>query len=188
MAFIVTNIKRISIIEEQGKTPEKDDLLSAEVEPEPEVDDEYDPYYIDPYVLFFICFDVILSYALMLEVTPYELIPKSRLKVNLLPDKAANVPRYTLVLDLDETLIHCELEKPSEYDISFPIRDEYDEYDVYLSFRPYVFHFLETMSQYFELVVFTAGIRPYAEIICSLFNNEKRLIQYVDLIWLFQNI
>ena len=113
----------------------------------------------------------------MLEVPPYEMIPKSQFKRNLLPAKSPHVPTHTLVLDLDETLVHCELDKPAEYDISFMIKDEYDEYEVFLSFRPYVFYFLETLSQYFELVVFTAGIRPYAEMICSLFNNDKKLIQ-----------
>ena len=49
---------------------------------------------------------------------------------------------------------------------------------MYLCFRPYVFHFLETMSQYYELIVFTAGIKPYAELICELFNSDKKLIQH----------
>ena len=51
-------------------------------------------------------------------------------------------------------------------------------YDVYLCFRPYVFHFLETMSKYYELIVFTAGIQPYAQLICDLFNSDKKLIQH----------
>ena len=112
----------------------------------------------------------------MKSVPPYESIPKYCLHHNLLPPKQANLPSHTLVLDLDETLVHCYLDEPDDYDISFPINDG-EEYRVYLSFRPYVFHFLDTMSRYFELIVYTGGIRQYAETICELFNNDKRLIQ-----------
>ena len=116
------------------------------------------------------------SYVLMKSVPPYESIPKYCLRHNLLPPKQANLPSHTLVLDLDETLVHCYLDEPDDYDISFPINDG-EEYRVYLCFRPYVFHFLDTMSRYFELIVYTAGIRQYAETICELFNNDKKLIQ-----------
>ena len=34
------------------------------------------------------------------------------------------------------------------------------------------------MSQYYELIVFTAGIKPYAELICELVNSDKKLIQH----------
>ena len=118
------------------------------------------------------------SFVLMKAVPPYESIPRYQLHHNLLPPKNPNLPSHTLVLDLDETLVHCYLEEPAEYDICFPINDG-EEYFVYLCFRPYVFHFLDTMSKYFELIVYTAGIRQYASTICDLLNNEKKLIQYV---------
>ena len=113
----------------------------------------------------------------MKEVPRYSLIPSFRLKHNLLPPKSPNVPSHTLILDLDETLVHCYLDKPEKYDISFQIEEEDEAYIVYLCFRPYVFHFLETMSKYYELVVFSAGIKPYVKTICNLFNHEKQLIQ-----------
>ena len=99
-----------------------------------------------------------------------------RLKPKLLPPKISR-HTHTLVLDLDETLVHCYLEEPAQFDITFEI-DDGIKYDVYLCFRPYVFYFLETMSQYYELIVFTAGIRVYGELICDLFNSETKLIQY----------
>lgn len=112
----------------------------------------------------------------MKSVPPYSSIPRYQIRRNLLPPKDPSLPPYTLVLDLDETLLHCSLDEPSDYDISFII-NEGEEYIVYLSFRPYVFHFLERMSQFFELIVYTAGIRQYASTICELFNNDKPLIQ-----------
>lgn len=134
---------------------------SAE-EYEEEEEEEFDDY-VDPYVL-------------MKAVPPYSSIPAQFLKPNLLPPKISP-HTHTLVLDLDETLVHCYLEKPSQFDITFEI-DDGMKYDVYLCFRPYVFYFLETMSQYYELIVFTAGIRVYGELICDLFNSETKLIQY----------
>lgn len=117
-----------------------------------------------------------ISFVLMRAVPPYESIPKYQLHHNLLPPKAPGLPSHTLVLDLDETLVHCYLDEPASYDIKFPIHDG-ESYFVYLCFRPYTFHFLEVMSRYFELIVYTAGIRQYASSICNLFNSDKTLIQ-----------
>ena len=127
-------------------------------------DTDYEDDFIDPFLL-------------MKEVPPYSSVPKSCFKHHLLPPKSSEAPSHTLVLDLDETLVHCYLDKPSHYDISFQINDG-EEYNVYLCFRPYVFYFLESMSKYYELVVFTAGIKPYAEVICNLFNSDKKLIHH----------
>lgn len=52
---------------------------------------------------------------------------------------------YTLVLDLDETLLHFD--------------DRKDEVRV----RPFALDFLEQMSRYYEIVIFTAGMRDYAD-------------------------
>lgn len=54
---------------------------------------------------------------------------------------------FTLVLDLDETLIH--------------FREEDDQYLV----RPGVHQFLEELSQFYEIVVFTASVKDYADFI-----------------------
>ena len=61
------------------------------------------------------------SYLLMHMVPPYESIPKSQLHLNLLPPKSSTLPSHTLVLDLDETLVHCYLEKPEKFDITFQV-------------------------------------------------------------------
>ena len=61
------------------------------------------------------------SYLIMHMVPPYESIPKSQLHSNLLPPKADGLPSHTLVLDLDETLVHCYLDKPDRFDISFQV-------------------------------------------------------------------
>ena len=63
--------------------------------------DEMDDY-VDPYVL-------------MKAVPPYSSIPPQCLKPKLLPPKISR-HTHTLVLDLDETLVHCYLEEPAQFD------------------------------------------------------------------------
>lgn len=64
---------------------------------------------------------------------------------------------YTLVLDLDETLIHFKLEKVNEGKVQF---------------RPYLFQFLENISKYYEIVVFTAGIKEYADAVLDIIEKK----------------
>jgi hypothetical protein len=68
--------------------------------------------------------------------------PKTMDNLNKLPDIKRN-RNYTLVLDLDETLVHFE---ESEDGNQFLI-------------RPFAQNFLEEMSEYYELVIFTAGLQ-----------------------------
>lgn len=81
--------------------------------------------------------------TLQLLSTPY-LPPKS--------DK-----KYTLVLDLDETLIHFE---------------ELNENEGQLSLRPGADEFLRVMSNYYEIVIFTAGTEEYANWALSFLENQ----------------
>ena len=55
--------------------------------------------------------------------------------------------RYTLVLDLDETLIH---------------NVEYQN-DSFFLVRPGCVQFIETMAKYYEIVIFTAALQEYAD-------------------------
>ncbi|KRX10774.1 HAD-like domain [Pseudocohnilembus persalinus] len=66
--------------------------------------------------------------------------------------------KYTLVLDLDETLIHLTSLSKLEADILI---------------RPYIEEFLKNMSQYFEIVVFTAALQSYAQPIIDSIDPEK---------------
>lgn len=54
---------------------------------------------------------------------------------------------YTLVLDLDETLIH---------------NVEYGS-DSYFLVRPGCVYFIELMAKFFEIVIFTAALQDYAD-------------------------
>ena len=69
---------------------------------------------------------------------------------------------YTLVLDLDETLVHF-FYTPSGG--TFLI-------------RPYCIQFLEEMSKFYEIVIFTAALKDYADSILDILDPKKRFIKY----------
>jgi len=78
--------------------------------------------------------------------------------MNKLPPMKKN-RQYTLVLDLDETLVHFE---------------ESDEGNQFL-IRPYAQNFLEEMAQYYEVVIFTAGLKEYADFILDRIDTKKSI-------------
>lgn len=85
-----------------------------------------------------------------------------------------------LILDLDETLVHC-VKDPTK-DASF--RAEYtgnNQQKVLLRYnvRPHAQKFLEEMSQYFTLFVFTASEAGYARTLVAAVDPERAFIKRV---------
>ena len=82
-------------------------------------------------------------------------------RLALLPNKLDN--RKTLVLDLDETLIHSAFEKftPKD-DITLNMKIKNEEYIIHVLKRPYLDEFLKIVTQKYEVVIFTASISDYA--------------------------
>jgi hypothetical protein len=72
--------------------------------------------------------------------------------------------RKTLVLDLDETLIHSSAnEPPLVYDTKIEVMIESSSSMFYVARRPHADYFLRQASQWYELVIFTASMAQYAE-------------------------
>ena len=89
-----------------------------------------------------------------------------------LPPKETN--KKTLVLDLDETLVHSqffEFSIPS--DITIKIEIEKEIYDIHVLVRPGVEKFIETMKDYYEIIIFTASISKYADILMNIIDPNK---------------
>lgn len=71
--------------------------------------------------------------------------------------------KKTLVLDLDETLVHSSFKPPETSDIVLPIEIEGKVCYVYVMVRPGCITFIEELANYYELVIYTASLSKYAE-------------------------
>ncbi|MCO5601083.1 hypothetical protein L7F22_055202 [Adiantum nelumboides] len=96
----------------------------------------------------------------------------------LLPRQTRRCPLITLVLDLDETLVHSTLEQCDDADFTFPVNFNYQEYTVYVRRRPHLQTFMERVSQLFEIIIFTASQSVYAEQLLNVLDPKRKLIRH----------
>mgnify|MGYP002624356888 CR=1 FL=1 len=75
-----------------------------------------------------------------------------------------NTKKFTLVLDLDETLLHFKIEESNEEGI--------------LKLRPGIFKFLEEVSKYYELVLFSEASQEYVDLIMNAFEGNIKYFDY----------
>ena len=80
-------------------------------------------------------------------------------KPNLIPS-STGLYEFTLVLDLDETLVHFEASERK------------------FKLRPFCLDFLQKMGQLFEIVIFTAASQDYADFILNHLDKQGNLIKH----------
>lgn len=84
----------------------------------------------------------------------------------------------TLILDLDETLIHADFDNRlvgHDHLITF----KYEDYEVSVPIfiRPGLFEFLEAVSETYEVFVFTASKKEYADAVLNFLDPENRFFK-----------
>lgn len=99
-------------------------------------------------------------------------------KINFLP-KVLNLPklfenRKTLILDLDETLTHSVNHKENPSIILKISKDV----QIGINIRPYAEELLKYVSTEFEVVIFTASQKKYADAILNHLDPENKLIHH----------
>jgi len=82
----------------------------------------------------------------------------------------------TLVLDLDETLVHSTLDHCDNADFTLEVFFNMKNHTVYVRKRPYLKMFLEKVAQMFEVVIFTASQRIYAEQLIDKLDPDGKYI------------
>lgn len=86
-----------------------------------------------------------------------------------------------LVLDLDETLVHCSFHQPPHFDATVPIEIEGATFDVFVQKRPFVDQFLAEVLPHFYVVIFTASLAQYAnpiiDLICPGLPTSQRMFR-----------
>ena len=71
--------------------------------------------------------------------------------------------RKTLVLDLDETLVHSQFNQVRNPDYTIPVDIEGRTSNIYVMKRPGAEYFLEQMAKYFEVVIYTASLSKVSQ-------------------------
>jgi RNA polymerase II subunit A small phosphatase-like protein len=88
----------------------------------------------------------------------------------LLPEDAG---KKTLVLDLDETLVHSSFKPINNADFIIPVEVEDQTHQVYVVKRPGVDKFMKRVGEIFEVVVFTASLAKYADPVLDLLDKHR---------------
>ena len=97
----------------------------------------------------------------------------------LLPRLTRHSHKKTLVLDLDETLVHSTLDGASEHsDFVFPVSLGSVTHMVSVRQRPHLHTFLARMARHFEIVVFTASQQIYAEQLLDIVDPNGEYIRH----------
>lgn len=96
----------------------------------------------------------------------------------LLPRQTRHSKKKTLVLDLDETLVHSCLGGDCNPDFTFSVKVGTIEHKVAVRVRPHLQTFLARVSQLFEVVVFTASQQVYAQQLLDIIDPTRSLIRH----------
>jgi len=94
------------------------------------------------------------------------------------PREAGDARRVTLVLDLDETLVHSQMEPRAEADFVFDVQLCGVTSTVYATARPRLDAFLDYASRKFEVVIFTASHQAYAETLLDRIDPGRTRIDH----------
>ena len=121
---------------------------------------------------------------LLLPLNPHlNSLTPTNVSNNLLENKEPLLPlkekefqdKKTLILDLDETLVHSSFTPFEKNDIILDVDFEGVIFNIYVLVRPFAKEFLINISKYFELVIFTASISKYALPLLDILDVERKI-------------
>lgn len=89
------------------------------------------------------------------------------------PKRGEDLMKKTLVLDLDETLVHSSFKPVPNPDYIIPVDIDGKLVDVYVLKRPWLDHFMACAAETYEIVVFTASLAKYADPLLDLLDHSN---------------
>ena len=94
----------------------------------------------------------------------------------LLPEKSPKFEgKKTLVLDIDETLVHSSFFPFEKNDLVLNVNFDGIFYNIYVLVRPWAEQFIKYISKFFEIITFTASIPAYASPLLDILDKEKNI-------------
>jgi Dullard-like phosphatase family protein len=111
--------------------------------------------------------------------TPSERAQKVRVSLLI------GLEKKTLVLDIDETLVYATTNRTELRHVDETIQIKMTKFGAgvkaYLSYRPYLFEFLDALRNHFELILYTCGTAAYAAAFSESVekNGGKRYFDHV---------
>jgi len=95
-------------------------------------------------------------------------------RMKLILSSSPSTRKKILVLDLDETLVSSTVKQQRcDYHVDVLVGGLLTRF--YVKKRPYLQLFLQTVSNWFEVVIFTASLSPYANPLIDKFDSKKRI-------------
>ncbi|EKF31076.1 hypothetical protein MOQ_005093 [Trypanosoma cruzi marinkellei] len=81
--------------------------------------------------------------------------------------------KKTLILDLDETLVHSSLTlQPKQHDLVLSMKTEPEITTIYVAYRPFLHEFIQAVAGLFEVVIFTASVSMYCNPVMDAVDPE----------------
>ncbi|CAD8059833.1 unnamed protein product [Paramecium sonneborni] len=82
----------------------------------------------------------------------------------------------TIFLDLDETLVHSCIQKENSQIKINQINDDGSQNEIGINVRPYTQYFLQELSQFYTIYIYTASSQSYASAIINYLDPQKQFI------------
>ncbi|OMJ90753.1 hypothetical protein SteCoe_6830 [Stentor coeruleus] len=101
-----------------------------------------------------------------------------KLSSRVLPAVTRSSHKRTLVLDLDETLVHSTQQLIENPDNIVTLSNGNNTRTLYVKYRPGLMEFLRKVLKFFEVVVYTASAKEYAEQVINKLDPQRKMLKY----------
>jgi len=89
------------------------------------------------------------------------------------PSPSPSTKRKTLILDLDETLVHSTIKPVTHHHLTVDVMIDGVSCKFYVIKRPHVDYFLKRVTECFDVIIFTASMKQYADPLIDQLDSKR---------------